>query len=227
MKNATKLMLALAACLTLALPASAAAHVTVSPEEAPAEGYAMLTFTVPHGCETAATNRVQIQMPPEVISATPGVVPGWKIRTEEGKLPEPGEMHGEKVTEGVRVVTWTGGPLAHDHLEQFPLSVAFAGDRGEDAEFKVLQGCVNGEETPWIQSTPDNGEEPAQPAPSVELVSAESGHDTATDREATETASEKSSDEGGSADTIAIIALIVGALGLISGSAALVSSRRK
>ena len=76
-----KMILGLAALFALLMPAGAAAHVTVSPEEAPAGDYAMLTFTVPHGCDGAATNSVKIQMPSQVIAATPGVVAGWKIKT--------------------------------------------------------------------------------------------------------------------------------------------------
>ncbi len=201
--------------IAVAFPATAAAHVSVSPEEAPAEGYAMLSFTVPHGCDAAATNRLRIKMPPQVVSATPGVVSGWKIDTVEGKLPRPSEMHGETVTEGVREITWTGGPLPDGQLEQFPLSVAFAGEEGETAEFKVLQSCVNGAETAWIQSTPAGGEEPEHPAPAV------------TFGQATETASAADADQNESGDGLSIAALIVGALGLLVGSTALVKSRRK
>jgi len=224
-----KLITGLAALLAVTIaPAGASAHVTVSPEEAPAEGYAMLTFTVPHGCDEAATNSVRVKMPPQVVSATPGVVAGWKIRTVEGKLPRPSEMHGEKVIEGVREVTWTGGPLAPDQLEQFPLSVALSGESGEEAEFKVLQGCVDGSETAWIQSTPAGGGEPEHPAPAVALGDGGEGHGepsgVITDPEG-RPASAAESDESG--DGLAIAALVVGALGLIAGAAALATARGK
>ena len=226
MNTSKKFVLALMALIAVVFPTSASAHVTVAPEEAPSEGYAMLTFTVPHGCDGAATNRVQIKMPPQVISATPGVVPGWDIKTVEGKLPRPSEMHGEKVTEGVREITWSGGPLPDGQLQQFPLSVAFAGEEGEMAEFKVLQGCVNGEETAWIQSTPASGEEPEHPAPTVALGEAEEHGDMAHE-ESEETASASDSDDSDSGNGLSIVALIVGGLGLIVGSTALLKGRRK
>lgn len=223
-----KIVSGLVALSVLAMPAAAAAHVTVSPEESPSEGYAMLTFTVPHGCDAAATDSVRIQMPPQVISATPGVVAGWTIKTKEGKLPRPSEMHGEKVTEGVREVTWTGGPLPDGQLQQFPLSVAFAGDEGEKAEFKVLQGCVNGAETAWIQATPASGEEPEHPAPTVTLGAPEEEHGSHSDAEEMAPASEATSgDSDDSGNGLSIAALIVGALGLITGGAALVTARRQ
>ena len=227
MKIKKRMLLALLALAALAIPATASAHVSVAPEEAPSEGYAMLTFTVPHGCDAAATNRVEIQMPPQVISATPGVVPGWEISTTEGKLPRPSEMNGEKVTEGVRVVTWKGGPLPDGQLQQFPLSVAFAGEQGEKAEFKVLQGCVNGEETAWIQSTPASGEEPEHPAPAVELGESEEHGQAAHEEEGSEATSASEGDDSDSGNGLSIVALIVGALGLIVGSTALARGRSK
>lgn len=211
-------VLGLLALLVVAMPAAASAHVTVAPDEVPTEGYAMLTFTVPHGCDGAATNRVQIKMPPQVISATPGVVAGWQIETVEGELPQPAEQHGEMVTEGVRQVTWTGGPLADDQLQQFPLSVALSGEAGETAEFKAVQGCEGGAETAWIQSVPASGEEPDHPAPAIELVSSGDGHGA-------EATSASSGD--GDGDGLAIAALIVGGLALVIGSIALLRGRRK
>ncbi|MGK2931460.1 MAG: YcnI family copper-binding membrane protein [Solirubrobacterales bacterium] len=226
-----KLIATIVVLAGLALPASATAHVTVSPTEAPAEGYAMLYLTVPHGCEEAPTTSVSVRMPDQVISATPGVVPGWKIKAVEGKLPNPAEQHGETITEGVRQVTWTGGPLDPEQLEQFPLSVAFAGAEGDAAEFKVVQGCAGGAETAWIQSTPASGEEPEHPAPTVTLDAsgeehgASSGEEDGEESVDAETVSSTGSDEG-SGDGLAIAALIVGALGLLVGGTALVTSRR-
>ena len=63
MKFRLKLFVAIAAFASLIVPGVAAAHVTVTPEEAPAEGYAMLFFTVPHGCDDAATTSVSVKMP--------------------------------------------------------------------------------------------------------------------------------------------------------------------
>jgi uncharacterized protein YcnI len=224
-----KLFIAIAAFTGLLMPGVAAAHVTVSPEEAPAEGYAMLSFTVPHGCEEAATTSVSVKMPPQVVSATPGVVPGWKIKTTEGKLPKPVDQEGETVSEGVREVTWTGGPLSPDQLQQFPLSVALAGQAGDAAEFKIIQGCEGGAETAWIQSTPASGEEPEHPAPTVTLGAAEEGHHGEAEAEEGDMASSESASsdsDDGSGDGLAIVALIIGALGLIVGGTALVTARR-
>lgn len=231
MKIRLKISLAIAAMAAMLVPGVAMAHVTVSPEEAPSEGYAMLTFTVPHGCDGAATNKVSIQMPDQVISATPGVVAGWSIQTKEGKLPKPAEQHGETITEGVRQVTWSGGPLADGQLEQFPLSVALSGAEGEVAEFKVVQDCVGGDEIAWIQSTPASGEEPEYPAPMLTLGAAEDHHgSSAKDGEGEEMVhseqASSTSEEDDSDDALVIVALVIGALGLLTGGIALVTARR-
>lgn len=217
-----RLTMFLAALAALALPAAAGAHVTVSPTETPAQGYAMLDFTVPHGCDGAATTRVTIQMPPQVISATPEEVPGWKIKTKEGKLPEPAEQHGETVTEGVREVSWTGGPLPDAHLQRFGLSVALAGEAGEEVPFKAIQDCVGGGETAWVQLA-SGDEEPEHPAPTVTLTAADDGHG-ADEAAAAEHAAAGSDDDSGKG--IAIAALIVGAVGVVLGAFALVRTRR-
>jgi len=231
MKLKVKIIAAVAALAALLLPAAASAHVTVAPTESPAEGYAMLNFVVPHGCDDAATTSVAVKMPPQVISATPGVVPGWEIKAKEGKLPEPAEQHGETITEGVRQVTWTGGPLDPHQLEQFPLSVAFAGAEGDVAEFKVIQGCEGGKETAWIQPTVEGEEEPESPAPAVTLTAAEEEHGAAADTEDdamvhAEPASSETDSGDDSGDGLAIAALVVGALGLLAGGGALITARR-
>lgn len=230
-----KLSAALAVLAALLVPAAASAHVTVSPTDAPAEGYAMLEFVVPHGCEEAPTTSIAVKMPPQVISATPGVVPGWEIKAKEGKLPKPAEQHGETITEGVREVTWTGGPLAPDQLQQFPLSVAFSGAEGDVAEFKVIQSCAGGAETAWIQSTPEGGEEPEHPAPAVTLTAAVDEHaaaevdgedDAMVHAEPASGADSGGDSDGDSGDGLAIAALIAGALGLLAGGGALITARR-
>lgn len=219
-----KFTLAVVALIALVTPAAAAAHVTVSPEEASADGYAMLDFTVPHGCDAAPTTGISIQMPPQVVSATPEEVPGWNVRTKEGKLPQPAEQHGETITEGVRQVTWDGGSLPDAHLQRFGLSVALAGEPGESVPFKVVQECAGGAETAWVQVASPDGPEPEHPAPAVVLTAGdEHGHAAGqpVDQSGTSTGSGDDSGNG-----IAVAALIAGVLGLIFGGVALLRTRR-
>lgn len=191
----------------------AGAHVTVAPTEAPAEGHAKLDFSVGHGCEASPTTSISIQMPDQVVSATPQVVPGWKITTEEGELPQPVESHGETITTGVREVTWRGGPLDPDQLEVFGLNVRFAGGAGDSVPFKVVQRCREGENA-WIEIAEQGQPEPESPAPVVSLVAADDdhGHDAAESEEAQ--------------SSLPVISLVIAIVALIAAGAALLTRRK-
>jgi uncharacterized protein len=223
---------ALAAAAALALPAAAGAHVTASPSELPAEGYGKVDLSVPHGCEDSPTTRLTVKLPDEVQSATPQVVPGWKISTKEGRLPKPYESHGEQVTRGVRQITWSGGRLHPDQLEVFGMSVRVSGNEGDQIPFKAIQTCEKGE-TAWVEIPVEGEEEPPEPAPMVTLVAAEDEHGggaAASDEPvALENAAASTAEatDDGSSDTLAVIALAVGALGLAAGLAALLAARRR
>ncbi len=235
----------MAAMMLMASPAWA--HVTVTPGEVSASGYSKLDFSVPHGCEDEATNSVAIQIPAGVVSLTPQVVPGWEIEMEEGPLAEPVELHGEMVTEGVTKVTWTGGPLASNHLEVFGLSVRIEGTPGDTLYFPTVQTCDNGEAA-WIEIPSEEGEELDMPAPAVTLTEASDGHghsddaaddeemtdDEATDDETTEGDETVAGGEASGADSgsdsgagpVAWIALVLGGIGAILGGLAFATARR-
>lgn len=228
---------AIFAALVLALPAGA--HVTVSPTEAPAEGYAKLDFGVGHGCEASPTTSISVQMPDQVVSATPQVVPGWKIVTKEGDLAKPVESHGETITTGVREVTWQGGSLDAHHLGVFGLNVRFVGEVGDVVPFKVVQRCREGEHA-WIEIAEQGGPEPESPAPTVTLTAAEDDHGhAASDTHEAEANGEVAVDEGddevpveassgdsdGGNGPMPAIALVVAVIALITSGVSL--TRRK
>jgi uncharacterized protein YcnI len=69
------------ACAALAMIAGVSAafsHVTLTQRSAPADSYYRATFTVPHGCEGAATTRISIWLPEAILQVKPQVKPGWK-----------------------------------------------------------------------------------------------------------------------------------------------------
>lgn len=225
--------LSAAAVLVWAVPALG--HVTVSPTEAPAEGYAKIDLNVPHGCEASPTTSISVQMPDQVVSVTPQVVAGWEISTKEGELAQPVESHGETITTGVREVTWRGGPLDAHHLEVFGLSVRFAGNPGEQAVFKVVQRCQEGEEA-WIEVAETEGEELDHPAPVVNLIAADDDHghgandSDASNADGSELAADEENAAPGSDDgdgTLPVVALVVAIAALIAAIAALMTRRRQ
>jgi uncharacterized protein len=89
------------------------------------------------------------------------------------------------------------------------------GKAGDTLTFKALQTYSNGEVVRWIG--PEGSD---NPAPSVAVTAAAEEHG------ATPAPAAAESSDSGSSDTLSIVALIVGALGLAAGAAALVASRR-
>jgi uncharacterized protein YcnI len=219
-----KLIWAIVGVLVLVVASPALAHVTVSPTESTADGFATLVFQVPHGCEGSPTTSLSIQIPPGVVSVKPQVKPGWDLSIEEGTLPEPVDYFGETLTEGVLSVTWSGGSLEDQFMDQFGMSVKLPPAAGETLYFPAVQTCSEGEHA-WIQ-IPVQGqsaEELEEPAPAV-LLSA--GEET-TDSTTTSTVSAEEDEPSSSSDSMAMVALVVGALGLITGGTALFRSRTR
>ena len=77
------------AAMTLAAPAVAQAHVTLQPNSAAAGGYTRLDVRVPNERDDAATTKIQLQLPDGFAFASYEPVPGWKVRVQKAKLPEP------------------------------------------------------------------------------------------------------------------------------------------
>ncbi len=241
MTTARRLALGLlgAGALALGLAAPAGAHVTGDTDAVPADGYTQVTFTVPHGCEEAATDSVAVQIPEGILNAQPKVLAGWDVETTTSVLDEPVESgHGEAQTERVSEITWTAQPgneLPAAYRQDFTVGFKAPDAEGDRLFFKIVQGCGDAE-TAWIEETADGAEEPEHPAPYVDVVASDGdGHSSATDEEATGTdeapadaapvAASTGSDDGGS-DGLAIAGLVAGVLGLAAGGVALLKTRQ-
>ncbi|MCK9247940.1 MAG: YcnI family protein [Solirubrobacteraceae bacterium] len=224
MSPRTTTLASVVATAALALPATAAAHVTIQPTELPAEGYARVELAVPHGCEASPTTSLTVRMPDEVVSATPQEVAGWRITKKEGRLARPVDSHGQTITTGVREVTWTGGPLPADHLQVFGLSVRIVGEPGARPAFKAIQRCRKGE-TAWIEIADPGGPEPEAPAPTIALTAGD-GHGATDDATDGDDASAVRADAGDDGSGLAIVAVVLAALALLASGASLVRGRR-
>jgi uncharacterized protein len=143
-------------------------------------------------------------------------VPGWKAKVKKSKLAQPITTdEGDKLTEQVSQVTWSGGRIRPGQFQEFPVSVQIPDKAGGTLTFKAVQTYSNGKVVRWIG--PEGSEEPA---PQVKITAAEGEGAAATPA---------SQDSGGGDDdsnTLAVIALVVGALGLLMGGAALLGRRR-
>jgi periplasmic copper chaperone A len=230
----TRNLLAVAAALVLA--PVAAGHVTANPSTAPADSFAVIALRVPHGCDDAPTTALSVKIPDGIVEATPQAVPGWNAEVVEGKLPQPVEMEGETITEGVKQVTWTGGPLSPHEFTDFGLSMKLPNSPGKTLYFPTVQRCAGGKTTRWITITPPGAEEPDTPAPAVELTAATGGDDdspssSGTAEPASSGAEATAADASGDDDSDRTnLALGLGIAGLVAGLAGLglgLSARRR
>ena len=151
----------------------AAAHVSLENRQASVGSYYKAVFAVPHGCSGSVTTKVRVQIPEGVIGIKPMPKPGWNLETIKGKYAAQYELHGAKLTEGVKEVVWSGGKLADDHYDEFVMAT-FLTDRlkpNTTLYFPVVQECEQGVSR-WIDiPAPGAGHSHAKsPAPGVKLV---------------------------------------------------------
>jgi uncharacterized protein YcnI len=228
--------------LLLATATAASAHVTASPSATPAGGYTVITFAVPHGCDGSPTTAIAIQMPEGVTSVKPTVVPGWDIEIAKENLAQPiDDGEGGQITDRVASVTYTADePLPDEYRQVFPVSLKAPDTAGEQLVFPVVQTCTQGE-TAWVTVPVEGEAEPEHPAPVVALTAStgdehggatsdDHGDDAAAPADGTTddvAAAADSGDDGdGDGTGLAIVALVVGGVGLATGGVALARSRR-
>ncbi len=237
----TRKTLALTTAVTaLALPAAAAqAHVTVQPKTATPGSYTVQNVRVPNETDDATTTKVAVQFPPGFASVSTQRVPGWSVKITKEKLAVPVKTDDGEITEGVKEVTWTADDkvagIAPTEFQDFPISVRVPGEVGQTLTFKALQTYDDGEVVRWIGAP-----ESDNPAPQVKLVEDPAGGDaghamptggattTASAPSASATPAAAATDDGDDdGDGLAIVALVVGALGAALGVTGLTTARRK
>jgi uncharacterized protein YcnI len=222
----TRLIIPAALAGALLVPALAQAHVTVQPNEVPAGGFTRLDVRVPNEEDNATTNKVQLQLPSGFAEASYEPVSGWRVDVKKQKLAQPIQTDDGPVTEEVRRITWTAtdpaAALQPGQFQDFGLSVAMpdSAKEGDVLTFPAIQTYDNGDIVRWIG--PPDSEHPAAQvtltAPQDEHASASGGSSSGED---------PSSDDGDGAPTwLVVVALVLGAAGLLAGGAALARSRR-
>jgi len=211
----------------LAVPAAAQAHVTVQPTSVPAGAETVLSVRVPNERDDAATVKVDVKLPPGFVSASWEAVPGWSVRAVKQKLSKPVQTDDGPIDEQVGEIVWTAADrkagIQPGEFRDFPLSVVIPGKAGETLTFKALQTYSNGSVVRWIGAPGAD-----EPAPRVELTSATSAAaDPGTRRRANPqpAPAAAASSDGGSSDTLSIVALIVGVLGLLVAGIAVAMAR--
>lgn len=237
-KIISTMAIAAAAALAYAVPASA--HVTAQPPEQPSGGYTVVNFRVPNE-RPEATNKIEVQFPDGIGSASTKPVPGWSAEVKMEKLDTPlDDGHGGKIEEQVGTITWSGGTIEEGQFQEFPVSLKMIdeGELGDKVFFPTLQTYDGGEVVSWTEkpSSADDDSELEKPAPSVTLVESADHHGAMAmdDEKADDAAADSDSgdDEGASASDVsdaedaARIALGIGILALVIGAFALFRAMR-
>ncbi|MBL1096329.1 YcnI family copper-binding membrane protein [Streptomyces coffeae] len=227
-----------AGSLVLLAAGPAFAHVSVQPGEAEKGGYSTVNFKVPNERDDSSTTKLEVTLPTDhpLASVMPQPVPGWKVKVTKTKLAKPIEMHGEKITEAVSKVTWTGGKIEPGQFQQFPLSVGQLPEDADQLVFKALQTYDDKEVVRWIEEPKEGEAEPENPAPVLKLVAPAEGSDghggAASDHkddDKGEDGEKNAADsDGDSSDTTArvlgIAGIVIGAAGVAFG---VLASRRR
>ncbi|WNE97607.1 YcnI family protein [Streptomyces luomodiensis] len=227
--------------LVLLAAGPAFAHVSVQPGQAEKGGYSTIDFKVPNERDDSSTVKLEVTLPSDhpLTSVMPQPVPGWDIKVTKSKLAKPVEVHGEKVSEAVTKVTWSGGKIEPGMFQQFPLSVGQLPEDADQLVFKALQTYDNKEVVRWIEEPKEGAAEPENPAPVLKLVAPAEGSDgqdagAASDKDddsgtaGPEESASGDSDGKDSSDTTArvlgIAGIVVGAAGVVFG---VVAGRRR
>lgn len=220
--------------LALAVPLAASAHVTITPNVAGANTYALVTFKVPNESVTAKTVKIVADLPTDTPFLSVSYVPiaGWSTELVTTTLPKPVKIGENEVTEAVTRIVWTADPgvgIADGQLQLFPVSLGPVPDVGS-IMFTVLQTYSDGTVVSWSET----GESANHPAPVLHVNDAPPGDHHTTDAVGSgvavggDSVSNQTPETDSGVDFVArglgIGGLVLGAIGLV---AALVVSRRK
>ncbi|MFF1828313.1 YcnI family protein [Paenarthrobacter sp. NPDC058040] len=209
------------AALMMAGLAGASAHVGATPDKTAANSYALVTFGIPHGCDTSPTTKVAITLPQELTDAQPTVNPNWTVEKVTETLAEPKKLDdGTSITKRTSQIVYTAKTPLDPHLrDALVLSVKLPDAAGKTIYFPTLQTCEQGQ-TNWSEIAKDgqNEHDLKSPAPSVTITApdAEGDHHAAA-TVSTEQASSVT-DDGSTARSWA--GMLAGIAGLVLGAAA-------
>jgi uncharacterized protein YcnI len=152
---------------------AANAHVTLENRQAVVGNYYKAVFAVPHGCAGSATTKIRVQIPEGVIAIKPMPKPGWSVETIKGKYATEYELHGSKLSEGVKEVIWSGGKLLDDNYDEFVMATFLTPSLKPNSmlHFPVVQECEQGVSR-WIEIPKEGsgGHDSKSPAPGLRLT---------------------------------------------------------
>jgi uncharacterized protein len=249
MKTTINKLILIATFTTIAVfagPAGALAHISIHPNTIPAGAFATLDVRVPGEQQGAHVTRVDVLFPAGFTDVDYEAVPGWSVKVIERKLATPVHDDGETIEAEIAqlVWTWTGplGQVGDGQFIQFPLSVAIPEDAsGKALEFRTVQSYSDGQTVHWI----DPSLSAEHPSPRINVTAKGGAIEDVAGDEAGPSAGQAGAGSAAGASTrssvtpiaskagdgaskgLAIAALILGALGLLTALLVLATTRRR
>ena len=235
--------------LVVAAATPAVGHVEVSSPNASPGEEGTLVFTVPNESESATSVELTVNLLQDTPFAEVSVrsKPGWTIKEQTDKLPQPVKVDGFTLSKAVSSVTWTaakGHGIPVGEFDEFELSVGPFPDSTDPISFPAIQTYSDGEVVRWVQPAKPDGSEPEHPAPQLTLgqessagdpdgssataepsTPTESADATVTDTGTTDSAGTETRSSDSTARVLGAGALVLGAAGLIVAAIALRKSR--
>ena len=232
-------VLAVVAGSIAAVPAAAQAHVSLHPNAIPAGSFVTTNIRVPDEEDNAGTTSVKVKLPAGVLSALGAPPAGWSFKATLKKLSKPIKTDDGLVTTETTQVAFTGGRIKPGGFQNFPLTLSIpdSAKAGDVLSFPTVQTYSDGKVVRWIGAA-----ESEMPAPTVDITSAGGALLDVTGGDAGPPTTLPANLLGAAAAAavkpaatvvkketsgLAVVALIIGALGLILGGAALATRRGK
>lgn len=201
LKSLQRWMITASVCVSLFLFAGlASAHVTVQPQEVPANSYQVFTVRVPSESKDVKTTKVQVKVAEGATVSRVEPKQGWTYELEKD------------ANEAITSITWTteGEGLSATEFTDFRMS----GKVSEDATelvWRAYQTYSDSSVVEWIGA--DGADKPASVTTVTAAVASSDGHGAATSP--VEDAEEAKGTESQLPLILSIIAVVLGAAGLI------------
>ncbi|MGC5781190.1 DUF1775 domain-containing protein [Methylobacterium sp. NFXW15] len=152
------------------------AHAVLERKEASPDASYRGVVQITHGCAGSPTTKVSVTIPEGVVGAKPMPKPGWQVTTTKGAYARAYPYYHGSISEGVKTITWTGGSLPDDQVDEFTFfaRISDAFTPGQTVYFPIQQDCEKGSYS-WseIPALGTSAHTLKEPAPGVRIVAAQ------------------------------------------------------
>ncbi|MGI5418813.1 YcnI family copper-binding membrane protein [Actinomadura luteofluorescens] len=220
----------LAALSVIGLAAAASAHVSVNPKTAEQGSYSKVSFRVPNERDDASTTKLVVNLPTDhpLSSVSVRPLPGWTVKVEKSRLPQPVKTEGGELTEAVTKITWSGGKIEPGRFEEFDVSMGPLPTDTDRLVFKADQTYSGGEVVKWEEPPAEGANEPEHPSPVLKLLPKGSATATGLTAQVKPAAAASSASSGdGTARLLGGIGIAAGVAGVAVGAYGVTRARSR